>query len=59
MLNYPCPNCGYCPICGRPKPNPITPYYPWHPYPTSPIIWCGTASVTIIDPKPENPSAGT
>lgn len=39
-----CPNCGYCPCCGRPRGNfnyPAQPYWGW-PYPmTGPT--CGTA----------------
>lgn len=46
-----CPNCGYCPCCGRggyqqapywptypPNPTPSIPYWPG--YPTWPIITC-------------------
>ena len=44
----PCPNCGYCPTCGR-NTRWTGPYYPW---PTSPIYrspyyWTSTASSTI------------
>lgn len=32
----PCPNCGYCPCCGRPRGN--YPQYPIYPmYPTLPL----------------------
>jgi hypothetical protein len=27
-----CPNCGYCPCCGRPYRNYNYPYYPAYPY---------------------------
>lgn len=43
----PCPNCGYCPTCGRPQ---NIPYYPTYPYQPGPwygnpwIVTCGTTS---------------
>ena len=52
-----CPNCGYCPCCGRK--NPTVPYYPpWPGYPEPyigdypiwpnyplPQIWCTSGSI--------------
>lgn len=41
LHNSPCPNCGYCPCCGRPRGN--YPVYPVFPYqPTLPIyqVYC-------------------
>jgi hypothetical protein len=35
-----CPNCGYCPTCGRPHYHYNYPYYQ-SPYP-QPIVWCST-----------------
>lgn len=40
----PCPQCGYCPCCGRSNnqyPNNQYPIYPYPNYPL-PIITCGT-----------------
>jgi hypothetical protein len=36
----PCPNCGYCPCCGRGRYGfvPYQPYYPPYPQP----VWIGT-----------------
>lgn len=37
-----CPNCGYCPACGRAR---TTPYYPWM-YPNT---WWGTSSPPYVN----------
>lgn len=39
-----CPNCGYCPTCGRsaqPVVTPSYPIYPVYPYPHWPGGWSG------------------
>ena len=41
-MSHPCPNCGYCPTCGRRN---VAPYQPWGtwPWPARPMplgpIW--------------------
>ena len=37
-----CPQCGYCPCCGRPRGNFN---YPTYPYPWNPV-WCGDSGAT-------------
>ena len=32
LQNHICPNCGYCPCCGRPYGNWNFPHYPTYPY---------------------------
>lgn len=38
-VDSPCPNCGYCPTCGRSRPVTVRPWpyiypqYPWGTYP--------------------------
>lgn len=32
----PCPNCGYCPCCGRPRTPVYGPVLPWWQQPTQP-----------------------
>lgn len=34
-VNHPCPNCGYCPCCGR---RSAAPWNPWPSYPYGPIV---------------------
>lgn len=56
--NDACPNCGYCPHCGRAEARPVQPVYvPWGtaPYPlwiypyTYPIYGTAATSVTITN----------
>jgi hypothetical protein len=47
----PCPNCGYCPTCGRPAgwpyyQQPYNPWNPWYPYPTPGPVWIGYVPTT-------------
>lgn len=53
-----CPNCGYCPHCGRGyHTQPYSPYvsppltWPTTPYPNPWIVWCGdTGTSTTFTP---------
>jgi len=45
----PCPNCGYCPCCGRGVPHYFQPYNPWNPWTPSPYpgpVWIGYTPTT-------------
>ena len=51
-----CPNCGYCPCCGRPY------YNQWYPYQPYPWYWQGGTSLSpSVQNIPTNtpPSVGT
>ena len=43
-----CPNCGYCPHCGRSnvRPGGLAPYQPYNPWVAQPYAWPYT-SITI------------
>lgn len=41
-----CPNCGYCPHCGRSNPVYPKPWYPYNPYPYNPPYWYGRGGTT-------------
>jgi hypothetical protein len=38
--NQVCPNCGYCPCCGRPYQHHNYPYYPSYPTRGNGIVYC-------------------
>ena len=43
-ITHPCPNCGYCPTCGRS--NHVNPFLPWdHPF--RPVIATGGTTSNI------------
>jgi len=44
--NQVCPQCGYCPCCGRPRGNINYPSYPWPYYPTVPYYQGPTCTNT-------------